>query len=423
MKKIVDFLKKNMKLILSVVVVIALAVACINSVVQDRRKVTKDMGRMIALTPLYDEPELKRVYAKTSYESLNLTADETGFVNDGVGAYSDDKSLTEQQKKDKAALEALLESNDREKTTIADAARSRNSKYTLNSIKTIAGNGSVTITPNSGGVYANSASGTYLGQFVLTGYCPCAICCGKTNGVTASGRPARANHTIAADRRFAFGTQMIINNMVYTVDDRGGAIKGNRIDIFFNTHSEALKFGRRRGDVYLYTGQATTTASNGGGAATSASGITVIGDSLMVGATSSFKSLASSATIDAKSGRTVSSATDIASNMKKSGTLGSKVVIAIGTGGTFSESTGQKLIDAIGSDKKIYWVNTYGPKLSSYSDVNSVIQKLANKNSNVSVIDWKSKSSSNKSLFSNDGKHLTSSGYQTYAQTIYNAIK
>lgn len=50
--------------------------------------------------------------------------------------------------------------------------------------------------------------------------------------------------------KYKFGTKIDIKGMgTYIVQDRGGAISGNRIDIFFNTHKEALKFGRRT--VYL----------------------------------------------------------------------------------------------------------------------------------------------------------------------------
>ncbi len=83
------------------------------------------------------------------------------------------------------------------------------------------------------------------GLYKVTAYCPCAKCCGKTNGITASGRKATANHTVAAPSTFAFGTQIVINGKTYTVEDRGGAIQGNRIDVFVNTHSEALAWGVR----------------------------------------------------------------------------------------------------------------------------------------------------------------------------------
>ena len=79
--------------------------------------------------------------------------------------------------------------------------------------------------------------------FKITAYCACSKCCGKQTGITASGTRATAGRTVAASSQFAFGTKLIINGKQYTVEDRGGAIKGNKIDIYMNTHAEALKWG------------------------------------------------------------------------------------------------------------------------------------------------------------------------------------
>ena len=81
-------------------------------------------------------------------------------------------------------------------------------------------------------------------QFKVTGYCPCIQCCGKTDGITASGVKATANHTIAAPSKYAFGTRIRLDGYgTFVVEDRGGAIKDNRLDRFFNTHQEALNWG------------------------------------------------------------------------------------------------------------------------------------------------------------------------------------
>jgi 3D (Asp-Asp-Asp) domain-containing protein len=90
---------------------------------------------------------------------------------------------------------------------------------------------------------SNTSAGTYLGTFKLTAYCGCSKCCGKNTGITASGAKATAGVTIAASSQFAFGTKLSINGHIYTVQDRGGAITGNKIDIYFDSHSEALAFG------------------------------------------------------------------------------------------------------------------------------------------------------------------------------------
>ncbi len=93
-----------------------------------------------------------------------------------------------------------------------------------------------------------------IGTFKITGYCACSSCCGKSNGITASGTKAKAGRTIAADTsKYPFGTKLKINGKVYTVEDRGGAINGDKIDIYFNSHSEALQWGVRYSTVYKKT--------------------------------------------------------------------------------------------------------------------------------------------------------------------------
>ena len=81
--------------------------------------------------------------------------------------------------------------------------------------------------------------------YKITAYCSCSKCCGKATGRTASGTQATAGRTVAAPSRFAFGTKLNIGGQIYTVEDRGGAIKGNKIDIYVNSHSAALQWGVR----------------------------------------------------------------------------------------------------------------------------------------------------------------------------------
>ncbi len=97
--------------------------------------------------------------------------------------------------------------------------------------------------------------GTYLGTYLLTAYCPCEICCGQwsntENPVTASGNPAVEGVTIAAPSEFAFGTELVINGHTYVVQDRGSAITGNHLDVYFSTHEKALNFAMGYYDVYM----------------------------------------------------------------------------------------------------------------------------------------------------------------------------
>lgn len=92
----------------------------------------------------------------------------------------------------------------------------------------------------------------------VTAYCGCAQCCGVSTGITASGTHATSGRTIAAWSGLPFGTKVYFpalagnsNGGVYVVEDRGGAISSGRIDIYFDSHSAALAFGRRTMEAYI----------------------------------------------------------------------------------------------------------------------------------------------------------------------------
>jgi 3D (Asp-Asp-Asp) domain-containing protein len=90
-------------------------------------------------------------------------------------------------------------------------------------------------------------------EYSATGYCPCVKCCGKwaldrPDDIvhTASGEEAEAGVTIAVDSKvIPIGTKVAVNGHLYYAQDVGGGIKGNEIDIYFNTHNEAFHFGRQ----------------------------------------------------------------------------------------------------------------------------------------------------------------------------------
>lgn len=93
----------------------------------------------------------------------------------------------------------------------------------------------------------NSGQGKYLGNFTLTAYCNCAQCCGTAGNLTASGTVPAAGRTVAM-AGVPFGTQLLINGNVYTVEDLGTPY--GHVDIFFDNHSDALSFGLQSAEVY-----------------------------------------------------------------------------------------------------------------------------------------------------------------------------
>ena len=95
-------------------------------------------------------------------------------------------------------------------------------------------------------------------EMVATAYCSCEKCCGvwatkrqvDENGnqivYTASGTVAKQGRTVAVDPSvYPYGTKFLIDGQTYVAEDCGGAIKGNRIDVYFENHKEALIFGKK----------------------------------------------------------------------------------------------------------------------------------------------------------------------------------
>lgn len=89
------------------------------------------------------------------------------------------------------------------------------------------------------------AAQTQEQEFTVTAYCPCEKCCGAyANGYTATGAKATQGVTIAADPDvLPMGTKIELDGHTYTVQDTGGAIAGNRLDLYFDSHEDALRWG------------------------------------------------------------------------------------------------------------------------------------------------------------------------------------
>lgn len=92
-----------------------------------------------------------------------------------------------------------------------------------------------------------------LGTFRISHYCPCSICNGSyTDQPTALGTALKPYQTIAVDPSvIPLGSHVIINGHEYIAEDTGGAIKGRRIDLCVETHSEAMSKGVIYADVYV----------------------------------------------------------------------------------------------------------------------------------------------------------------------------
>ena len=92
-----------------------------------------------------------------------------------------------------------------------------------------------------------------LGMFKLTAYCACEKCNGKWAGSpTASGTSPKSGRTVAVDPKvIPLGSKLCIDGRVYYAEDTGSAVKGHTIDIFMDSHEEAIQHGVRYANVQL----------------------------------------------------------------------------------------------------------------------------------------------------------------------------
>lgn len=97
-----------------------------------------------------------------------------------------------------------------------------------------------------------TAMPVFLGEYELTFYTASAEECGNDNGITASGAKVTEGRTIAAPYNMPFGTVLEVEGFgQYVVEDRGGAIKGKRLDIYVGDYEKALQMGRQKANVTI----------------------------------------------------------------------------------------------------------------------------------------------------------------------------
>jgi 3D (Asp-Asp-Asp) domain-containing protein len=104
---------------------------------------------------------------------------------------------------------------------------------------------------------ATAPRGTWqpMGEYRVTGYSACVACCGKSDGITADGTyaPGFKGVLVSAPRDIPFGTKLWVAGVgLVEVHDRGGAIKGRRLELFFQKYHDALQWGVQKRQVWVW---------------------------------------------------------------------------------------------------------------------------------------------------------------------------
>ncbi|WP_002150955.1 acyltransferase family protein [Bacillus cereus] len=149
--------------------------------------------------------------------------------------------------------------------------------------------------------------------------------------------------------------------------------------------------------------------------------VTAIGDSVMVDITPYLKNAFPDIRIDAQIGRQLSKAIPVVEQLKNDGNLGNHVIIGLGTNGAFTTEQLVSLINLIGNERKIIFINTRVPRPWE-SIVNERLKEITSKYPNITLVDWHAASAGKKDYFAPDGVHLTKVGAEAYAALVVKAV-
>ena len=149
-------------------------------------------------------------------------------------------------------------------------------------------------------------------------------------------------------------------------------------------------------------------------------GILAIGDSVMIDIATSLTNIYPNITIDAKIGRQVSQAVELAPSYAHFNHPEKAVIIQLGTNGYFTNDQIDTLLNAF-SNADIYLVNTRVPR-SWEGKVNNTLYKKAQKHDNITLIDWHSAALGHPEYFASDGVHLEQKGIETLTNLIQQSI-
>ena len=149
--------------------------------------------------------------------------------------------------------------------------------------------------------------------------------------------------------------------------------------------------------------------------------ITAVGDSVMLGAAPAILDAFPGSTVDAKESRQVWDAPDVLDKILAEGKMNDTVVIALGINSSFTEETGQEILDDLG-DRTIYWIIPYGKSISYLSNVQETLESLQENNENLTLLDWPSTAEQHPEWFYDDGIHLNPDGQEGYASFLKSAI-
>ncbi|MEC0167219.1 acyltransferase family protein [Paenibacillus graminis] len=151
-------------------------------------------------------------------------------------------------------------------------------------------------------------------------------------------------------------------------------------------------------------------------------GVTAIGDSLILNVAPALEAMLPGIIIDGEVGRQMSRAQDVVNKLRANGKLGNRIILELGTNGSFNKTKLRLLLGSLKDAKQVYLVTTRVPE-NWQDSVNKDLKEVAGEFQHVNIIDWYSASANKNGLFAQDGVHLTPEGSQYYASLLAQHMK
>lgn len=150
--------------------------------------------------------------------------------------------------------------------------------------------------------------------------------------------------------------------------------------------------------------------------------LTMVGDSVMLGAVEEIKEIFPNVVVDADIGRQLYNGEQIIQSLLDKKLLANTVVIGLGTNGVYTEENFHKMMTVIGKKRKVYLLNAYVPTQRWQGDINRFLSKMADEYNNITLIDWYDLGKEHEDWFEEDHVHLKQEGQIGYTALIAQTI-
>ena len=185
--------------------------------------------------------------ALNAVPAADTTSAAIGMISTAVNTAVGSVRTTEEMSRAKAQIEARKAAEEAARKAAEEAARKAALVYQPTYGRTVSRSSAYSVTE------AITVNGKAMGNFKLTFYCACASCSGGYGAGTATGTRCTEGRTIAVDPRvIPLGSKVYIEGFGdFIAEDTGGAIKGNKIDIYLNDHDRCYALGVAHANVYV----------------------------------------------------------------------------------------------------------------------------------------------------------------------------